>query len=1500
MAGENRKMGDVNRERNLNHGNREKEITSMIRIKVRGKPSIALVDSGACYSALDHRLLNQFKLQKTPLVDEPTRMFNANGGEIKILGTVHLNLDIGGQPLEQKCLVTDGLMSSIILGLDFIKSHNIVIDIPRGVIKLTSQKGEFSEPLLSKMDFVARAESVVSLILKPGFESRVPVEIIKERDVHEGTTEQWELHQISKPNVGLEVIKVPGTREIIVRNHSDKPILINRNTPIAQYIKTITLKRTDREEEVAETEHPEMESCKLQEIRSTSEPKDKGVADTKEELKTKLEKVKAKTPKERTIEEVGLSINKDNRVIGDLTEFRKVMKGNIDLFALDNSELGTCKWLKAKFRLKNPHNTKPIKGKIFNHSREAQEEIDRQIEQLLKDGHIVRSCSPYTAATLLVRKKTGEQRLVQDFREVNKIIEDDFYPPPTFSEILQKVGRARPQIFSSVDLRSAYSQILIEDGISQDLCSFITANGTFSFKRMSFGVKTSPAIFQMVMNKLLSYSRLLQTNAVAFLDDLLIFTRTLEEHTRVMKDLFGALREAGLKLHPSKSEFLKGEVKYLGHHFSAEGIRADEGKLKAILEFPRPKKKKDLKSFLGIVQFYKSYHRDLTKKISPLLELLKKDVKFVWSQKQEDAFQEVRNGLKDLPVLGYADESKDAGKYIITSDASDRAVACTLSQVQDGEEKLLCCFGRSLRPNERVWSSQEKEGIGLMMALLKWRHLLVSNAGLEIRSDNMSVKFLERIKTSTQPRLARWSIAMNEILSKATWTHIKGKTNVICDALSRRDYEQTEPTPEEEDLLYDDLTFATLLARIGTDPSFHTQVIGEELIEAGEEVDVGEDLKEYHKMLKWVQLNGVIEEDEEVLNEYRKQIDQEENKELQESEVTILYDDEYRGKEYFTEESIRVIRSHIENIAENLIQTKDEQESKMEGERITGVQISGENPKKFNKLQRECSELGPLIKYLEEGELDGSPKEIRKVIAQSNFHIINTEGTLCMINPTIGKEEEIHKVVPISLRKEVMQGYHSFGHLGMSRLYETIVRAGYKWPRMIGDIRNYVLGCTACAIGKRGQNTPKTELKPLEYPEGPGVVWQCDLMGPYHKSEKGHVAILSIIDRFSGYLWLYPLKDTTSATIARKLFKTMSQAGIPRIIISDNAASLISHTMQALMDRLGIKAVHIAPYHSSSNSKIERCHRVIGDNLRTLLVGKDVKKWDEVLPEILMGIRSAVSTVAKISPFELWTGRPMILPIERKLQDQSSSPLKELTSEEVKQYVTELNDKITTVFKTHKLKMEEYQQQMKENYDKKIRKQHHYKIGEKVFLKDNVGQVGQSRKLLPEYLNVEYEIVEMDSHNVKLKDTATGKILQAKIHKDRIKPCFSQESNTGQVLENEDKDRGGRDATAPNVQSSPRPPDQMKPPNAEGATVSKERESTSSEQQDGFTREYKIVEQKNSGERSRFRLQWKDLEGRHRSEWQNIDEVDRNLLQKWRLRHGLSGRVLARYKRARK
>jgi len=177
------------------------------------------------------------------------------------------------------------------------------------------------------------------------------------------------------------------------------------------------------------------------------------------------------------------------------------MQENIDLFAIDGSELGTCKWLKARFRLKDPENTKPIKGKIFNHSREAKADIDRQVNQLLKDGHIVRSCSPYTAATLLVKKKTGEMRLVQDFRDVNRVIEDDFFPPPTFSEILQKVGSQQPKIFSSVDLRSAYSQILLEDGISQDLCSFIPASGTYSFKRMSFGLKNSPALFQLAMNK---------------------------------------------------------------------------------------------------------------------------------------------------------------------------------------------------------------------------------------------------------------------------------------------------------------------------------------------------------------------------------------------------------------------------------------------------------------------------------------------------------------------------------------------------------------------------------------------------------------------------------------------------------------------------------------------------------------------------------------------------------------------------------------------------------------------------------------------------------------------------------------------------------------------------------------------------------------------------------------------------------------------------------------
>jgi len=152
----------------------------MIRVKIRGKPSMALVDSGACYSVIDYKLLGQFRLVETPLTREPRTLFNANGGAIKMRGMVMLDLDIAGRTFSQKCLVADGFVSSIILGLDFMRDHNVNIDIPMGVVRFRERDSNqategFTVPLLRKSDFVATARSTLHIMLKPGFEVVLPV-----------------------------------------------------------------------------------------------------------------------------------------------------------------------------------------------------------------------------------------------------------------------------------------------------------------------------------------------------------------------------------------------------------------------------------------------------------------------------------------------------------------------------------------------------------------------------------------------------------------------------------------------------------------------------------------------------------------------------------------------------------------------------------------------------------------------------------------------------------------------------------------------------------------------------------------------------------------------------------------------------------------------------------------------------------------------------------------------------------------------------------------------------------------------------------------------------------------------------------------------------------------------------------------------------------------------------------------------------------------------------
>lgn len=1512
----------------------------MIRVQINYRYVDVLLDSGASYSVVNWNFAKQRNFQITPLNTNDTSFLIAAGGHhISVLGKARLTLHIGKETITHTFLVVKNLTSAIICGMDCMENKiDLQFSLKQAVIN-----GRTSVPFLPKDTYIGVARLIRGMVIKPGSSRTLALNLPRRIEAS-----QMKLIGFPKPVKNLMIKQHPrGLPLVVVTNKSKGWKSLRRFCPIGNCVKINSL-RMDTEIENANKideemvqlpgnknaaiENREMSLEDPQEARDTLErmivTEGKLLEDENIRKKEKRARVAEMIPKNRTLDDLGIIVESDNYSNNDLNQFRQVLNDNIDLFAMNNAELPGCSLLEAKFELKDP-NAKPTRGRVFNHSGFARNEIDRQVSGLLKDGFIERSKSPWVSPCMLVKKSDSTHRLVIDYRGINDLMVLDRYVPCTLAEIVERVGNAKPKIFSSLDLRSAYQQIVVEQE-SRKYTAFRTHTGQYQWRRMSFGLASAPGIWCYLMAEVLGDDPLLQKYCIPYLDDLLLFSQTIEEHAELLRRLFKALRLANLRVHSEKCFFLKTEVKYLGHIFSSKGVTACPKKLSAILEFPRPTTKRQVKGFLGMVSFYRAYQADLAKKVTPLNELLKKDQRFQWTQQCETAFQEIREGLRNIPVLSFPDEGEGAGRYVLQVDASNSAVAGTFSQVsRDGqEERLIACYGRTLRPNESRWTISEREGLALMVGILRYKHLLVGNPGLEIRSDNMSVKFLEHITHAKSPRLARWATALSPILTRATWTHVAGQKNVVADALSRRPYEDEEVTSDEREFLYDDMNFALLEAPESLDEDMCFQLISK--ADELKHEDPREEMEGYQEFLK---REGFQTPDQPISD------DSEEGDEWcrADNEILLLNNDNNEmNDEMSMDKFIRVITTRLgaqkqkdellkvpkekdEGTGlENEIQNEEDKDGEvspsdlfdnMNDQVVTnatdseddadkvmsGMKICGGQDYDLPKLQKECTELGPLITYLVNGELPTDSRKARKLLCQAEYYFLNEDDILCSYKPCGIRREKlrtgkVYTIIPLVLQKEIMHSFHFFGHYGINRMTQMMESASYRWEGMHVDIKNFVLSCKACSISKRGVPAPKAKLKLMEVPSKVGECIHVDVLGRFTPSKSGHVALLSIIDRFSGYIWLHKLRECTSEEIARKLFKVFADIGVVRTIVMDNASNLISKTIQQMADILGIKRIYVAPYITRGNAKVERSHRSIQDALRTLLSEGNYDEWDRKVTSVVFALRSAVSPSTKVSPFQIVHGTPMAGPMTRLLQQQTTTETPP-SDVEVSDFVKKLKENIEIIHKVHRQRLEVIQEDMKKRYDETKSRPHTYNVGDIVYLKDPLGKPGVSKKLQTVYFKDRFQILEKQgTHNVKLQNLTTNKQVSQLIHIDRVKLCI--ERRTEELNKNEvsvttnvvnkrltEADPGGTPESV-NQSNTGRP----------NPVDNKQLSET----------KYNIVEQKGSGVNKQFRIQWRGANGKITSRWERLEDAPQYLLVKWQQSHDASGKTLKTHQKPRK
>ena len=438
----------------------------------------------------------------------------------------------------------------------------------------------------------------------------------------------------------------------------------------------------------------------------------------------------------------------------------------------------------------------PQKKGLYRMSSAELAELKSQLTELTDQGFIRPSASPWGSPVIFVSKKDGSLRMCVDYRALNRLTVKNSYPLPRIDDILDQLFEAK--YFTKIDLRSGFHQIRL-DKESIPLTAFRTRYGHFEFLVLPFGLTNAPATFMTLMHEI--FKENLDDFIIIYLDDILIYSKTWEEHLKHVRATLEILRKNKLFAKLSKCTFGVREVDYLGFILRSNGVAINPHKTSAIKEWPTPKSKKDVQSFLGLINYYRRFIRDCSKIARPLTELTK-DVPFAWSKTTQKSFEHLKNKITSAPVLKTFDPRLPV---FVTTDASSVAIGAVLEQETKGERLPVAFTSRTLNPAERNYSPHELELLAIVDTLRAWRPYLHGRKFI-VHTDHQPLRYLQT-QEHLSSRQVRWLERMVEFDFKIV--PIRGHSNKVADGLSRM--AQDVPSKEEhnKEILQKVLTKAT-------------------------------------------------------------------------------------------------------------------------------------------------------------------------------------------------------------------------------------------------------------------------------------------------------------------------------------------------------------------------------------------------------------------------------------------------------------------------------------------------------------------------------------------------------------------------------------------------------------------------------------------------------------------------------------------------------------------
>ena len=832
---------------------------------------------------------------------------------------------------------------------------------------------------------------------------------------------------------------------------------------------------------------------------------------------------------------------------------------------------------------------KPVAQRMFRYSPAEMKEMEDTVKDLMERGLIQPSTSPWAAPVVFAFKKDGTRRMCYDYRALNKLTIRNSFPLPRIDDLLDKLQGAT--VFTSLDLLSGYHQVGLMES-DREKTAFRTPTGQYEFKVVPFGLTNAPSVFMETMTRALRGVK----NAIVYLDDILIFSKSPEDHPAHLREVLRRLADAQFYCKLNKCEFLKPELTFLGHVVSKEGIKPDPNKVKAIVEWPAPKTVQALRQFLGFAMYVARHLPNFQAIAAPLYDLLKgnvskkegrtTDITHLWLEPQQEAFQKTKDLLREATPLALPDPSLpyDVYAYEVHTDASGWATGAVLQQ----NGRPVAYLSQKLSEPETRYHTTDRELLAVMRALRAWRCYL-QGPKFRVYTDHHPL-----IHLKTQPTLNKRQVRWSEELAgyDYDWSYHPGKTHV-ADALSRPGGE-----PPTITCACCQAGMARLSNPYSSTSHMYPQFDPDEFVavavmtRAQRAAQQHQDNVPPTTHVPRTRRNGqpIVPQQQEVPTQQRGQ--QPSAGPMQQDPATTVQQDQDMA---MAQESLEF---------QALADAAD--------------------------VESQCRRGYATDPWFQK------PKNVK------HFHF--SDG-LWFRNSAV--------VVPHNpqLRRELLRLSHDDRHAGHGGVAKTmhLLTRNYWWKGVRGDVEGHVQRCVTCQTTKANNHLPYGRLRPLAVPNNPWDVVTMDFVTGLPTTSEGHDGVMVMTDKLTRMVHFRAItkKGLTAVVVQNIIANDIHRLhGIPIHIICDRDRVFNSDLFQEAGRLLGCKTLMSSAYHPQTDGATERVNRTLEDYLRAFVdIRSGGKDWEEHLPWAEFAFNNSYHTATGATPFQLNCGRDPRSPI---------------------------------------------------------------------------------------------------------------------------------------------------------------------------------------------------------------------------------------------------------------